>query len=92
MVCLEFRTGKVAWETRAPGRGSITYADGHLYYRDERGPMFLVEANPKRYVEKGRFDPPHRSEHEAWAHPVVANGRLYLRDQGALLCYDVKRR
>jgi outer membrane protein assembly factor BamB len=92
LVCLEFRTGKVAWETRAPGRGSITFADGHLYYRDERGPMFLVEANPKAYVEKGRFDPPHRSEQEAWAHPVVANGRLYLRDQGVLLCYDVKRR
>jgi outer membrane protein assembly factor BamB len=92
LVCLDFRTGLPGWSTRTPGNGSIAYADGHLYYRNERGPMRLVEANPKGYVEKGRFDPPHRSRHRAWSHPVTANGRLYLRDQDVLLCYDVKSR
>jgi outer membrane protein assembly factor BamB len=92
LVCMEFRTGKGGWDERGAGRGSILYADGHLYYRDERGPMLLVKANPKAYVEKGRFDPPGRSRYLAWAHPVIANGRLYLRDQDVLLCYDVKRR
>src|SRR5262249_42822476 len=87
LVCLEFRTGKVGWSERRPGMGSVVYADGHLYYRDQNGPMFLVEANPKAYVEKGRFSPPERSRAAAWAHPVVANGRLYLRDQNVLLCY-----
>lgn len=92
LVCLELRTGKGGWTERRAGKGSITYADGHLYYRDEHGPMLLIEANPGQYVEKGRFDPPDRSRARAWAHPVVANGRLYLRDQDVLLCYDVKQR
>jgi outer membrane protein assembly factor BamB len=92
LACLEFLTGNVMWEDRRPGKGSITYADGRLYYRNERGPMYLVEANPKRYVELGHFDQPDRSGKPTWPHPVIANGRLYLRDQDVLLCYDVKER
>ena len=56
----------------------------------ERGTIFLVEVNPERYVEHGRFDQPHRSGQRAWPHPVIANGKLYIRDQDVLLCYDVK--
>jgi outer membrane protein assembly factor BamB len=92
LVCLEMRSGKLMWQERGAGRGAIVYADGHLYYRDEEGPILLVAADPTRYVEKGRFDPPSRSKVKAWAHPVIANGRLYLRDQGALQCYEVKAR
>jgi outer membrane protein assembly factor BamB len=92
LVCMDFATGKGGWSERRAGKGSILYADGRLYYRDEKGPMVLVEANPQKYVEHGRFDPPDRSDYEAWCHPVVANGRLYLRDQDVLLCYDVRRR
>ena len=51
--------------------------------------MILVEPKPKKYVERGRFSQPDRSQAKAWPHPVVANGRLYLRDQDLLLCYDV---
>jgi outer membrane protein assembly factor BamB len=90
LTCLDFKTGKVLWENRRPGKGSIAYADGCLYYRNEGGPISLVEANPKKYVERGRFEQPERSGHSAWAHPVIANGRLYIQDQGLLLCYDVK--
>jgi hypothetical protein len=79
------------WEDRAPGKGSIAYADGHLVYRNEGGPIVLVEANPQRYVEKGRFNQPDRSGSPAWPHPVIANGKLFIRDQGVLLCYDVKQ-
>jgi hypothetical protein len=55
----------------------------------------LVEATPDEYRELGRFSPPDQPEHKqarakAWAYPVVANGRLYLRDQGSLWCYDVE--
>ena len=55
-----------------------------------RGTVFLVDADPKKYEERGRFDQPDRSKEQAWAHPVVANGRLYVRDQDVLLCYEVK--
>jgi outer membrane protein assembly factor BamB len=90
LTCLDFKTGEVKWEERKAGKGSIVYADGHLYYRNEGGPIILVEANPKQYVEKGRFNQPERSKKNAWAHPVIANGKLYICDQDLMLCYDVK--
>ena len=52
--------------------------------------MLLIEPNPKEYVERGRFEQPDRSRPPAWAHPVIANGKLYIRDQDVLFCYDVK--
>ena len=95
LVCLDFKTGKVLWneeergKRRAP-KGSVALAEGRLYYRTEKGTMLLIEANPKEYVERGRFEQPDRSRQPAWAHPVIANGKLYLRDQDVLFCYDVK--
>jgi len=91
LTCLDFETGKLMWEERKPGKGSLAYADGHLYYRNEGGPIVLVVADPKHYVEKGRFNQPERSRNPAWPHPIVANGKLYIRDQDWLLCYDVKQ-
>lgn len=88
LVCLDAKTGEIVWQDRSVGKGSVTYADGHLYVRGENGPMALVEANTKQYVEKGRFEPP-RSDRQAWAYPVVAAGKLLLRDQDKLYCYDI---
>jgi outer membrane protein assembly factor BamB len=90
LMCLDYRTGEVLWENREPGHCAILHADGMLYCRDQRGPMTLVEATPEGYRRRGRFEQPHRSERRAWPHPVIADGRLYLRDQGILLCYDVR--
>lgn len=90
LVCLDFRTGEVKWSARSAGKGSLTYADGHLVVRGEDGVVCLVEANPQQYKEKGRFKQPERSRERAWAHPVIAGGKLYLRDQDVLLCYDIK--
>ena len=90
LVCAEFKTGKIAWENRSVGAGSVCAADGRLYVHGEKGDVALVEATPKGYVEKGRFEQPERSREAAWAHPVIAGGRLYLRDQDKLFCYDVK--
>ncbi len=92
VTCLELKTGTIKWNEGKPGKGSIAYADGRLYYRNEGGPVVLFEANPEKYVETGRFKQPDRSGANAWAHPVIANGKLYLRDQGMLLCYDVKQK
>lgn len=92
LTCVELKSGEVMWADRRPGKGSITYADGRLYCRNEggQGTIYLVEANPKKYVEHGRFNQPDRTKEQAWAHPVIANGRTYIRDQDVLLCYDVK--
>ena len=90
LTCINLRTGDVAWQSRSVGKGSVTFADGHLYVRSEQGPVALVEANPQRYVEKGRFDQPQRSNRQSWAHPVVADGKLFLRDQDRLLVYNLR--
>ena len=72
------------------GKGSVTVADGRLYVRGEGGALALAELNPQKYVETGRFDQPQRSSRPAWSHPVVADGKLFLRDMDRLLVYDVK--
>jgi outer membrane protein assembly factor BamB len=92
-ICQEFLTGRILWKNRGVGKGAVAYADGHLYCRSEggQGTMALVQATPDAYVEKGRFEQPDRSDKNSWAHPVVAGGRLYLRDQDILLCYDLKK-
>jgi outer membrane protein assembly factor BamB len=90
LFCVDFKTGKVAWQERGVGKGSVAYADGRLYVRSENGPVALVEATAAGYREKGRFQQPERSEQKSWPHPVIAGGRLYLRDWDVLLCYDVK--
>jgi hypothetical protein len=92
LICIEFKSGKSAWDDRSVGKGSVTFADGHLYVRGEGGGVALVEANPTKYVEKGKFNQPDRSSQPAWPHPVVANGKMYLRDWDILLCYDVKNK
>jgi len=94
LVCLDFKTGKVMWDQQATAgrraKGSLALADGMLYYRMEDGAMCLIEPNPKQYTERSRFQQPDRTRLLAWSHPVVANGRLYIRDQDVLFCYDVK--
>jgi outer membrane protein assembly factor BamB len=91
LTCLDFKTGDVKWESRNTGKGSITAADGQLYYRNEgSGDVFLVEATPEKYIEHGRLKQPERSRASAWPHPVIANGKLYLRDQDKMFVYDVR--
>jgi len=92
LVALDFETGEIHWnqrEGRLAPKGAVAFADGRIYYRTEGGPMLLVEPSTEAYLERGRFEQPDRSGQPAWAHPVIANGRLYLRDQGVLLAYDV---
>jgi outer membrane protein assembly factor BamB len=92
LTCLDLASGKVKWQNRSVGKGAVTYADGRIYLRSEQGPVALVEATGEAYREHGRFDQPNRSGASAWSHPVVAAGKLFLRDQDVLLCYDVTAR
>jgi outer membrane protein assembly factor BamB len=89
LLCINFKTGKVEWSERGVGKGSVTAADGCIYVRGENGKVALVEANPAGYKEKGQFTQPDRSREKAWPHPVVAGGKLYLRDWDTLFCYDI---
>jgi len=85
------RTGEAKWQSNQPGKGSLIYADGRLYLRaEDQGTVVLIEASPAGYKEHGRFEQPDRSDKKAWPYPVIAHGKLYLRDMDTLLCYDVK--
>jgi outer membrane protein assembly factor BamB len=89
LTCLEFATGKRMWVNRSVGKGSLTYADGMLFLLGEDHTVGLAEASPNAYNEKGRFQIPDLGR-PSWAHPVVAGGKLYIRNQNTLTCYDVK--
>jgi outer membrane protein assembly factor BamB len=94
LKCMEFKTGKMVWENPSIGKGSITYADGNLILHSENpkeGMVALVEASPDGYKEKGRFSQADSTGRKTWAYPVVANGRLYIRDGTGLSAYDVKK-
>lgn len=54
--------------------------------------MILIEPSRDGLIERGRFEQPDRINAPAWAHPIIANGKLYVRDQDLLLCYDVHAR
>ena len=94
--CAELETGKIVdgWQKEkemTEGRGSVamTYADGKFYMRYQNGIIALVEANPAAYKEISSFKLP-KSDRDSWPHPTVIGGKLYLRDQDKLWCYDVK--
>jgi hypothetical protein len=90
LTCLDFQSGELLWRDREAPKGSLTLADGRLYLRSEDGDMLLIEPNREQFVQHGRFEQPDRSNSPAWTYPVIANGKLYIRDQDLLLCYDVK--
>jgi outer membrane protein assembly factor BamB len=93
LICLDVDSGQEKWRSRNPGKGSIAYADGYLIVRNEKGPVTLVAANPERYEQIAQFETPQnlRSQRPQWAYPVVADGKLFLRDQDVLLVYDLSK-
>lgn len=95
LLCIDFATGQVKWQERALGASSMCFADGRLYLHGENGEVALVEPSAQSYLEKGRFSPPNQPAgsqpmEKAWAYPVVANGKLYIRQHGMLWCYNVR--
>jgi outer membrane protein assembly factor BamB len=89
LFCLDIETGKDLWSERKAPKGSLVMAENRLYLRTERGELILIEPNREGYVERGRFQQPDRTREQAWTHPVIANGKLYVRDQDVLFCYDI---
>jgi outer membrane protein assembly factor BamB len=91
LTAMRFDTGEIAWKDRSVGKGSVVYADGHLYCFSENGVVGLVEATPQGYREKGRFEIEQGSL-PTWTHPIVVGGRFYLRDQDTIYAFDVKQK
>ncbi|MFP6901984.1 MAG: PQQ-binding-like beta-propeller repeat protein [Opitutales bacterium] len=92
--CLDMRSGRIVWKVNDPAvrkmeSAAVTCADGHLYFRYQNGTVKLIEATTRGYREKGSFQIPNDRK-KSWQHPVVTGGRLYLRAQNVLHCYDVR--
>ena len=89
-ICVELKTGKIKWggKMRGPGQESaaVACADGQLYFRYQDGTMALIQASPKGYKLNGKFNIPQVTG-PSWSHPVVAGGKLYLREQDSLFVY-----
>lgn len=97
-VCVDFKTGEIKWGPEKPpagGQGSAAtlYADGRLYFRYQNGTMVLIEPSPDelKVVSSFKLPPPDVKNYgQSWPHPVIANGKLYIRDQSVMYCYDIK--
>ena len=94
-TCQNFKTGEAVWQEKEKLRkGSLVCVGDRLVLRqeDKEGIVVLIEAAPGGYKEHGRFTPAFHSDKNIWPHPVVSNGKLYLRDENVLLCYNLKAR
>jgi outer membrane protein assembly factor BamB len=92
-VCLELKTGALVWEkatSRGTNRAALTYAGGRLYQRHINGVITLAEVSPAGYSEKGSFPIPQHEPSMGVTFPVVSGGRLFVRDNDRLFCYDVR--
>jgi outer membrane protein assembly factor BamB len=90
LTAMKMLTGEVAWRDRSVGKGNCIFAERHLYCLGEDGMMGLIEATPAAYKEKSRFEIS-RGSFPTWTPPAIAGGKLYLREQDNLYCYDIKR-
>ncbi len=93
-ACVEFESGKIVWgakRQKGVGRGEagVAYADGNIIFRSSDGTVALFAASPEGFELKGAFKPEYQ-EGKSWAHPVITGGRLYLREQDKLMCYDLR--
>jgi hypothetical protein len=97
-ICADFKTGEIKYGPERPpagGQGSVAvlFADNRLYYRYQNGMMVLLEPSSTEVKVVSSFRLPaadSRQYSSSWPHPVIANGKLYLRDQTVMHCYDVK--
>lgn len=89
IVCLDWETGRVMWQQPGYRKGSLVMADEKFFVLGERGKLALVRPNPEKFDRVSEFQTPlgHR---RCWTNPVVANGRLYARDEAKMFCYPVK--
>jgi outer membrane protein assembly factor BamB len=90
--CADLMTGEIQWKSRGSGKksASVAAADGHLYIRYSDGTMTLAKASSADFEEVGSFKIPFSGERPSWSHPVVADGKLYLREGDKVLCYDLR--
>ncbi len=91
--CADLLTGEIKWKSRGAGRdsASVAAADGHVYFHYADGTMSLVKATPEAFEETGHFTVPGSGDRPSWSHPVILDGKLYVREGDVITCYDVRK-
>lgn len=96
MSCIDAKTGEIKWQDRGVGAAALTYADGKLIAQGQDGTIALIDANPEGYKELSRFsiepaqDCPQMRKKVVWAHPVIVDQKLFVRNGREITCYDIK--
>ncbi len=94
--CASLTTGDIKWNKTRPAGGSGTFsiaaADDRLYLHFEKGTMVLAKVDPESFVEVSSFTIPGSGERPSWSHPVIFDGKLYLRENNTVLCYDIREK
>jgi outer membrane protein assembly factor BamB len=91
LKCLDWKTGAVKWSTGDYGKGSLMSADGKLILFSDNGKLGLAQATPEAFQEICSFKALSRADKETWASPLLANGRLYVRNGPKMIALDVKK-
>jgi len=91
-ACLDARTGKLRYQLKDLAKGSVLFADRRLYCLSEEGDMALLKPTPQGFEYAGRFRLVPERQSDVWTHPVIWEGRLYLRYHETLFCYDIRAR
>lgn len=89
-ACVDAQSGSVRYESRAMAKGSVLYADNRLYILSEEGEMVLVRPTPTEFDIQGKFQFVQGRRNDVWTHPVIHNGRMYLRYHEKLSAYDIR--
>ena len=88
-MCVDWKTGETVYEKRDVGKGSLTWAEGLIYFLSEKGDMLLIRPNPEEYTVVSRFNIQSAGEGPTWPHPVICDKKLYIRHATFLYCYDI---
>ena len=89
-LCLDWDSGQIRYEFPGLTTGSAVYADGRLYALGTDGRVALLKPTSEKFEIDGQFQVVAEKIDDAWSHPVLLHGRLYLRYHDALWCYDVR--
>jgi outer membrane protein assembly factor BamB len=90
-ACLDWKTGQTKYKANGVGKGCVIYADGMLYCMSESGgKVGLIAATPEGHKIVSQFSIPAGGKGPTWAHPAISDGRLYIRHDDMLFCYDIK--
>ena len=96
-TCLNRADGEMVWNERKIKKGCVAYADGLFYYLQESdGKVLLIDADEEKpnVISQFTLSPQTKRRNargKIWVHPVIANGKLYLRDQEIIYCFEISK-